>query len=259
MTPTVSFNSLRYTRAHCPEQWYSKNPKTTSTSHSESAELSWHARVNGAKRRSRRDTIGQALGLSPQKTASYFCYFGFSYKARSLVKLDLAHPISSRSRPASRVCSYATSSNMSGDLVLVSGASGYLGSWICKKLQEQGFRVRGTVRSLNNKKKVDYLYNLCSDPKYPIELVEADLMKPDSWPAAVKDCKYVMHTASPFYMGKPKHPDDLIKPAVEGSLTVLRAASEAGTVERVVLTSSYAAVVGEIVGRKLILKGLTLR
>ena len=50
-------------------------------------------------------------------------------------------------------------------------------------------------------------------------------------------------------MGKPKHPDDLIKPAVEGSLTVLRAASEAGTVERVVLTSSYAAVVGEVVSR----------
>ncbi|GFS10275.1 reductase-related protein [Elysia marginata] len=132
---------------------------------------------------------------------------------------------------------------MSGELVLVSGASGYIASWICKKLQEQGFRVRGTVRSLNNAKKVEYLRNLCPDAKYPLELVEADLLNPEGWPAAVKDCKYVMHTASPFVFGKPKHPDDLIKPAVEGTLNVLRAASEAGTVERVVLTSSYAAVV----------------
>ena len=61
----------------------------------------------------------------------------------------------------------------------------------------------------------------------------------------VKDCKYVMHTASPFFLKNPTNPDEMIKPAVDGTLVVLRAASEAGTVEKVVVTSSFAAVEGK--------------
>ncbi|KAK3803721.1 hypothetical protein RRG08_047685 [Elysia crispata] len=137
---------------------------------------------------------------------------------------------------------------MEGDLVLVSGASGYVGSWVCKKLQEQGFRVRGTVRDLENRSKVEYLYQLCSYPDYPIELVEANLLEPDGWTQAVKGCKYVMHAASPFVIQNPRDPDELIKPAVDGTLNVLRAAAECGTVERVVVTGSFAAC--ERSGRK---------
>ncbi|GFN91263.1 NADPH-dependent aldehyde reductase ari1-like isoform x2 [Plakobranchus ocellatus] len=131
---------------------------------------------------------------------------------------------------------------MSGELVLVSGATGFVGAWVCKKAMEHGFRVRGTVRSLKNKEKVSFLENLCPGAQYPLELVEADLLNEESWTAAVKDCKYVLHTASPFFMNKPKHPDDLIKPAVDGTLCVLKAAADAGTVKRVVVTSSFAAV-----------------
>ncbi|GFO48079.1 NADPH-dependent aldehyde reductase ari1-like isoform x2 [Plakobranchus ocellatus] len=135
-----------------------------------------------------------------------------------------------------------STSTMSGELVLVSGATGYLGAWVCKKLQEKGYRVRGTVRSLKNTDKVNFLYNLTTDAKYPLELVEADLLDVESWPRAVKDCKYVIHTASPFVVAKPKNEDELIKPAREGTLNVLRAAADAGTVEHVVVTSSIAAV-----------------
>ena len=66
-------------------------------------------------------------------------------------------------------------------VVLVTGASGYIATWVVKRLLEAGYRVRGTVRSLENEKKVAPLRNLCPDAKHPIELVEADLTKPESW------------------------------------------------------------------------------
>ncbi|GFN91252.1 NADPH-dependent aldehyde reductase ari1-like isoform x2 [Plakobranchus ocellatus] len=106
---------------------------------------------------------------------------------------------------------------------------------------EHGYRVRGTVRSLKNKEKVSFLENLCPGAQYPLELVEADLLNEESWTAAVKDCKYVLHTASPFQFDNPRNPDEFIKPAVDGTLNVLKAAANAGTVKRVVITSSVAA------------------
>ena len=129
-------------------------------------------------------------------------------------------------------------------IALVTGASGYLASHIVKQLLEQGrFRVRGTVRSLENDKKVKPLRDLVAEPKYPLRLIEADLLKPKSWTEAVRRCSYVFHVASPLANVKVKKIDDVLKPAVEGTTNVLKACSEAGTVKRVVLTSSIAAVV----------------
>ena len=128
-------------------------------------------------------------------------------------------------------------------MVLVSGATGYVAAHVIKQLQEAGYRVRGTVRSLKNEAKVKPIRELCPDAAHPIELVEADLLDADSWPKAVEGCKYVVHTASPFPSENPKHEDELIKPAVEGTLNVLRAAKDARTIKRVVLTSSTVAVV----------------
>ena len=128
-------------------------------------------------------------------------------------------------------------------IVLVTGASGYLASHIVKQLLEQGrFRVRGTVRSLENEKKVKPLRSLVANPKYPLRLIEADLQNPKSWTEAVRRCRYVLHVASPVGT-KSKTPDAYIKPAVEGATNVLKACSEAGTVKRVVLTSSIVAIV----------------
>ena len=128
-------------------------------------------------------------------------------------------------------------------IVLVTGASGYVGTHLVKQLLERGrFRVRGTVRNLSNEKKVKPLRELVAEPKYPLRLIEADLQNPKSWTEAVRRCRYVFHVASPFPMKIPKNADVLIKPAVEGTSNVLRACAESGTVKRVVLTGSIAAI-----------------
>lgn len=129
--------------------------------------------------------------------------------------------------------------------VLVTGASGYLAMHVVKQLVDTGeYIVRGTVRSLANEKKVKPLKDLSPEnAKYPIELVEADLTKKETWPDAVKDCTYVIHVASPFPLDSPVDEMEVIRPAVEGTTNVLEAcANTKGGVKRVVLTSSCAAV-----------------
>ncbi|XP_067142568.1 uncharacterized protein [Centruroides vittatus] len=132
-------------------------------------------------------------------------------------------------------------------LVLVTGASGYIAAHIIKLLLEEEYRVRGTVRSLQNEQKVKPLQELCPDARYPLELVEADLTNPDCWKDVVKDCTYVIHVASPFPNAPPSNEEDVVKPAVEGTKNVLQACADAGTVKRVVLTSSIVAIHGETV------------
>jgi nucleoside-diphosphate-sugar epimerase len=132
------------------------------------------------------------------------------------------------------------------DLILVTGASGYIAAHIVKQLIEKGYRVRGTVRNLKDRKKCDPLRKLVENPKHQLELVEADLLDEKSWPNAVKDCTYVVHTASPFPGEAPKDELELIKPAVNGTLFVFRAcAQEDSKVKRVVLTSSVASISGD--------------
>ena len=128
-------------------------------------------------------------------------------------------------------------------LVLVSGATGYVATHAIQQLLSSGnYRVRGTIRSLKNEEKVKALKDLIPDAKYPLELCEADLEDKESWTAAVKNCKYVLHIASPFPAGLPSDPNDVIRPAVQGTLNVLSACAESGCVKKVVLTSSIAAI-----------------
>ena len=128
-------------------------------------------------------------------------------------------------------------------IVLVTGASGYLASHVVQQLLQDGrFRVRGTIRNLDNEKKVKFLRELVPEAKYPLRLIEADLLKPKTWAEAVRRCRYVAHVASPLIV-KAKAADG-IKPAVEGTTSVLKACAEAGTVRRVVVTSSTVTVVG---------------
>jgi nucleoside-diphosphate-sugar epimerase len=84
------------------------------------------------------------------------------------------------------------------EFVLVTGASGYIASHIVKQLLEKGYRVRGTVRNLNDEKKVAPLRSLATASEYQLELVEANLLDEACWLEAVKGCTYVLHTASPF-------------------------------------------------------------
>lgn len=128
-------------------------------------------------------------------------------------------------------------------LVLVTGISGFIASWVAHGALKLGYRVRGTVRSLGNEDKVKHLRDLCPGSKHKVELVEADLLDEASWDNAVVGCDYILHVASPFSTVEPKDPNDLILPAVNGTLNVLRAASKLDKPpKRVVVTSSSAAV-----------------
>ena len=133
--------------------------------------------------------------------------------------------------------------------VLVTGASGFMATHVIYQLQQQGrVRVRGTVRSLKREEKVKPLRNLVPDAKYPLRLVPAELQDAESWTRAVKGCTYVYHIASPVALDTPRDENELIKPAVDGTINVLKACAESGTVKRVVLTSSLAAVTGLFTG-----------
>jgi nucleoside-diphosphate-sugar epimerase len=126
--------------------------------------------------------------------------------------------------------------------VLVTGGSGFIGAHAILQLLTAGHRVRTTVRSLRRESDVRaMLKEGGADPGDRLSFVAADLAQDAGWPEAVAGCEYVLHIASPFPPSVPKHEDELIVPAREGALRVLRAARDAG-VRRVVLTSSFAAI-----------------
>jgi len=131
---------------------------------------------------------------------------------------------------------------MSGELVLVTGGSGFIGAHWILQLLDAGYRVRTTVRSLKREADVRAMLKAGgAEPGAALSLTAANLMSDAGWPEAVAGCDFVLHVASPFPASMPKHEDELIVPARDGALRVLRAARDAG-VKRVVLTSSFAAI-----------------
>ncbi|HEY2514195.1 MAG TPA: aldehyde reductase [Polyangiaceae bacterium] len=127
------------------------------------------------------------------------------------------------------------------DLVLVTGASGFLGMHCIVQLLAKGYRVRGTLRDLGRASWLMEVIGKHAEVRGRLSLVKAELGSDAGWPEAVAGCSYALHVASPVPVSAPKHPDDVIVPARDGTLRVLRAAAKAG-VRRVVLTSSTAAV-----------------
>jgi dihydroflavonol-4-reductase len=126
--------------------------------------------------------------------------------------------------------------------VLVTGGSGFVGVHCIVKLLEAGHAVRTTIR--NRKREADILAMLKVagvDPGDKLHFHVADLEKDAGWADAVRGAEFVLHVASPFPAGVPKDENDLIRPARDGALRVLRASRDAG-VSRVVMTSSFAAV-----------------
>lgn len=131
--------------------------------------------------------------------------------------------------------------------VMVTGASGYIASWIVKLLLDQGCTVHGTVRDPGNEKSVGPLKKIAAAaPQGTLKLFKADLLDQNSFDAPMQDCEVVIHTASPFVVRGFKNAHEaLIRPAVEGTRNVLEAANRTASVKRVVLTSSVAAVFGD--------------
>jgi len=125
--------------------------------------------------------------------------------------------------------------------VLVTGASGFLATHCIIQLLEQGYTVRGTLRTMSRENEVRETIrkHIIADDR--LSFVNADLLQDMGWDQVVQGCDYIFHVASPFPLLEPEHEDDLIKPAVEGTLRILRAA-HAAKVKRVIQVSSNAAI-----------------
>ena len=127
-------------------------------------------------------------------------------------------------------------------VVLVTGGSGFIASHCIVQLLRAGYEVRTTVRNLNREGDVRAMLKYGgAERAHSVRVIAADLENDSGWADAVAGCEYVLHVASPFPAKMPKHEDELIIPAREGALRVLRASRDAG-VKRVVLTSSFAAI-----------------
>lgn len=128
------------------------------------------------------------------------------------------------------------------DIVVITGANGYLGSHLVAKALEAGYHVRATVREDRRGDELrDDLTRVGQASLENLEIVLAELDADAGWAGAMDGARFVLHAASPFPASAPAHEDEVIVPARDGALRVLRAARDAG-VERTVMTSSYAAV-----------------
>jgi nucleoside-diphosphate-sugar epimerase len=126
--------------------------------------------------------------------------------------------------------------------VLVTGGTGFVGTHIIFQLLQRGYNVKTTIRSLSSKSKViDTLKFNGLTTFDDLTFVEADLSKDDNWDVAMEGCNYVLSVASPVFFNIPKDENEVIRPAVEGIIRVLKAARNAG-VKRVVMTSNFGAV-----------------
>jgi dihydroflavonol-4-reductase len=129
--------------------------------------------------------------------------------------------------------------------VLLTGISGYIGLHCAAEALRAGYRVRGTVRNASKQQQVRDTLTAAEVDTTHLEFAVTDLTQDDGWNAAAEGCTFVLHVASPFTIANPKSEDDMIGPAVDGTLRVLRAARTAG-VKRVVLTSSTLAMMGSM-------------
>jgi len=129
---------------------------------------------------------------------------------------------------------------MAKPTVLVTGVSGFIAKHCALEMLQAGYAVRGTVRSMKRADEVRATIEKHADVSR-LEFAEADLESDAGWKQAVAGCAHVLHVASPFPPDQPRDEQELIRPAVEGTLRVLRAASAAG-VQRFVQTSSMVAV-----------------
>lgn len=132
--------------------------------------------------------------------------------------------------------------NMNDQTVLVTGGTGFVGIHILFQLLQQGYTVKTTLRSLSRTAEIETALRDAGLTTFErLSYYVADLNEDAGWAEAAAGCHYVLHVASPFPAGQPADENELIRPARDGALRVLKAARDAG-VKRVVLTSSFAAI-----------------
>jgi len=126
--------------------------------------------------------------------------------------------------------------------ILVTGANGYVASYLVQKLLDEGLTVHAAVRNPDNDEKVGHLKQAAENAPGKLIFFKTDLLTPGSYREAMEGCELVYHTASPFITDVKDPQKELIEPAVEGTASVLNTAKEVSSVKRVVLTSSCAAI-----------------
>ncbi|KAK8693358.1 hypothetical protein V6N13_070943 [Hibiscus sabdariffa] len=131
--------------------------------------------------------------------------------------------------------------NASEKVVCVTGASGYVASWLVKFLLNLGYTVRATVRDPNDPKKIEHLVSL-DGAKERLHLFKADLLEEGCFDSIVDGCQGVFHTASPVIFSSTDPQAELIDPAIKGTLDVLKSCAKIPTIRRVVLTASIVSV-----------------
>ncbi|KLO11371.1 NAD-binding protein [Schizopora paradoxa] len=128
-----------------------------------------------------------------------------------------------------------------GSKVLVTGANGFIAVWILKHLLEAGYAVRGSIRS---QEKATHLHSLFADYGTKFEtIVVPDITEVDAFDEAIQGADAVIHAASPVSFST-EDPQDLIKPAVDGTISVLSSAAKFPNIKRVTQLSSAAAITG---------------
>jgi dihydroflavonol-4-reductase len=130
---------------------------------------------------------------------------------------------------------------MAAAKVLVTGASGFIAKHCIAELIRQGFSVQATLRDLSREEETRRAIGNAGATASELTFLPADLLRDDGWDKAMEGCTYVLHLASPFPLKNPRDPEEVIRPAREGAVRVLKAATKAG-IKRVVLTSSIVAI-----------------
>ena len=133
---------------------------------------------------------------------------------------------------------------MSNQTVVVTGVSGYLGLHVAKALLERGHHVRGTIRSRSKENSVREALGSATDQ---LSVFVCDLTSDDGWEEALRGADAVVHVASPFILREPKDEGEYLRPAVDGTVRVMRFARDAG-VTRSVVTSTYLTMAGHMFG-----------
>jgi dihydroflavonol-4-reductase len=128
--------------------------------------------------------------------------------------------------------------------VLLTGISGFVGQHCAVELLKNGYAVKGSIRNLSKEDEVRKGISKIIEANDRLEFCKLDLLKDEGWDKAMEGCDYVLHVASPFFIAEPKDENQMIRPAVEGTLRALKAAQKAG-VKKVVLTSSTVAMAGD--------------
>ncbi|PWJ45059.1 NAD-dependent epimerase/dehydratase family protein [Sediminitomix flava] len=126
--------------------------------------------------------------------------------------------------------------------VMVTGANGYVASWLVKRLLDEGITVHAAVRNPNNEEKIGHLKEAAANTTGEIKFFKADLLTEGAYKEAMEGCELVYHTASPFTTEVKDPQKELIEPAEKGTANVLNTAKETPSVKRVVVTSSCAAI-----------------